>query len=372
MKINVLHVIYSFYTGGAEEVIVNYGKSYDKEKFNIFVCVITSGDHMLDKLRQTGVSIYILNKSKRFDLGVMRKIRGIIKGENIDILHLHNPPAQNYAIIPSFFTGVKLRVRTEHNVYYKNRVMRFYAIVNYILTLFQRKVIACSENVQLSQIRDYKLPKKKIITISNGIDPTPFEIQVSKSYLKTKYDIQARDFVILTIGNLIEQKGHRYFIQAAQHILNKFKNVTFLIVGDGRKRAELTEQISAHNLQDSIFLLGKCSDIPELLSVSDIFVLTSLWEGLPIVLLEAMAARKAIIATDVGGNSQVIIDGKSGFLIPPANSLIAAEKIEKLLMDSKLRKLLANNAYEIFIKNYTMNVMVKKTEAFYRSLLTKS
>ena len=100
-------------------------------------------------------------------------------------------------------------------------------------------------------------------------------------------------------------------------------------------------------------------------------MLNSLWEGLPIVLLEAMAARKAIIAADVGGNSQVIIDGKSGFLVPPANSRIVAEKIEKFLSDPELRESLANNAYEIFIKDYNLNVMVEKTEALYHLLLAK-
>jgi len=369
MKRNVLHVIYSFTTGGAEEVIVNYARAYDKSKYNFYVCIITDGDHMIDKLKKTGVRVYVLKKTKRLDLNTFKQIRSIIKTNNIDILHMHNPPAQNYALFPSLFSSVKIRLRTEHNIYYKNRVMKFYGAANYFLTLFQNIVIACSKKVHQSQLTDYKLPKSKVVTIENGIEGSIFNTTVADDYLAREVGIKKKKYLSITVGNLIEQKGHLFLIDAAEKVIKERQDILFLIVGDGKLKDKLADQIKEKGLQEFVHLTGKRPDIPELLSLSDIFLLSSLWEGLPIVLLEAMAAKTAIIATDVGGNAEVIKDGITGMLIPAKDSQIIADKVLELIDNLDHQKQLSDNAYKLFLEKYSVSTMMQKTEDLYSILL---
>jgi len=369
MKRNVLHVIYSFTTGGAEEVIVNYARAYNRKKYNFYVCIITDGDHMIDKLKKTGVKVYVLKKTKRLDLNTFKQIRNIIKTNHIDILHMHNPPAQNYALLPSFFSPVKIRLRTEHNIYYKNRVMKFYGVVNYFLTFFQDMVIACSKKVHKSQLNDYKLPRSKVVTIENGIDGSVFEKQVDADYLEKELGIKRKRYVSITVGNLIKQKGHSFLIEAAEQVVKQRQDMMFLIVGGGKLESVLAAQIQEKGLQEHVFLTGKRPDIPELLSQSDIFLLSSLWEGLPIVLLEAMAAKTAIIATDVGGNAEVVRDGQTGILIPAKNALIMAEEVLQLIDNIELKKKMSENAHRLFLEKYSVSTMMQKTESLYATLL---
>lgn len=369
MKRNVLHVIYSFTTGGAEEVIVNYARAYDKSNYNFYVCIITDGDHMIDKLKKTGVTVFVLKKTKRMDLKTLKEIRSIIKTNKIDILHMHNPPAQNYALIPSLFSSIKIRLRTEHNIFYKNRVMKFYGLVNYFLTIFQDVVIACSKKVHDSQINDYKLPKSKVTTIENGIDGSVFETTVSDDYLEKEFAIKRKKYLSITVGNLIEQKGHAFLIEAAEKIVKERQDILFLIVGDGKLREKLAAMIKEKGLEEYVCLTGKRPDIPELLSMSDIFLLSSLWEGLPIVLLEAMAAKTAIIATDVGGNAEVVKDGQTGMLIPATNAPIMAEKVLQLIDNIELKNQLSENAYHLFLEKYSVSTMMQKTEDLYTTLI---
>jgi glycosyltransferase involved in cell wall biosynthesis len=145
--------------------------------------------------------------------------------------------------------------------------------------------------------------------------------------------------------------------------------VKFIIAGDGISRAEFDGLINRLGLGENVLLLGWREDIPELLAVMDVFVLTSLWEGLPISVLEAMAASRPVIATDTGAVAEVITEAQTGFLVQPRDMDLMAQKLLVLLNDEQLRKLVAGRARDSLGDNFTVENMVRDTESLYGSLL---
>ena len=368
-KTNVMHIIYSLHAGGAEEVIAAYARYFDRQKYKLSVLVITDGGPLVERIRSYGVPVYLLQKKARLQSKTFLEVYRAIRRESVDIVHAHNPAGNNWGLIPAKLAQVKAFIRTEHNVYYYGRVTKFYPIINYILSLFNDRIIACSDFVRQSHIRKYHLPKRKLFTIKNGIVSERFQNNKKSGYLQQTFGIPQDKLVVGTVGALIEQKGHEYLLDAAQRILLKQPDTYFLIVGDGKRRAELEALSHKNQLKNRVIFTGLRQDIPEILNAIDVFVLSSLWEGLPIVILEAMSSKTCVIATDVGGNSEAIIDGQTGFLVPPRDSVSLAEKTLLVLQNVALRTELANRAYKFFQRNFTAQQMVQATEALYQECI---
>ena len=173
----------------------------------------------------------------------------------------------------------------------------------------------------------------KIFTIRNGVDLDLFGRPGSKEALCGDLGVAAGSTLIATVGRLVEAKGHRYLIDAARQVVSHFPDAHFLIVGDGELRPELEGQAAILGVADHVHFLGTRKEVAGLLTASDLFVLPSLWEGLPVALLEAMAAAKPIVATAVAGTDETIIPGQTGLLVPPGDSLVLAVSISRLLRE---------------------------------------
>ncbi len=169
---------------------------------------------------------------------------------------------------------------------------------------------------------------------------------------------------------LTEQKGISYLINAAPEVLKKYPRTAFIVAGQGGLRDHLEAEVKKKKLQSNFFFLGPRLDMAEILQIIDIYVLPSEWEGLPLVILEAMAASKAIIATDVGGNSMAIETGKSGCLIPPRNPAILSEKIIELISNPDKRKMFSENAFLRFKSEFSIEFMINEHEKIYEQILT--
>jgi glycosyltransferase involved in cell wall biosynthesis len=165
------------------------------------------------------------------------------------------------------------------------------------------------------------------------------------------------------------EKGHLYLIQSAAGLLKEYPRLKFLIVGDGACRRELEAYAAELGIRNSLRFLGLRKDVAQLLSVMDIFVLPSLYEGLGIAVLEAMARSLPVVATRVGGVPEIIDDGKTGILVAPADSRAIAEGIRSLLEDGEKARTMGVSACEQVKKNFGINLMVEKIEKLYNTLL---
>jgi glycosyltransferase involved in cell wall biosynthesis len=213
------------------------------------------------------------------------------------------------------------------------------------------------------------LSAKKLVVIDNGIDLTRFSQQKLNGSLKRTFHFDQQATVVGTVGRLSAEKGHICLLEAARTVIDSFPEVRFLLVGDGPLRSELEEKVAQFNLTGKIVFAGRRKDIPDLLSILDIFVLPSSKEGLPMALLEAMAAHLPVVATPVGAISKVITHGDTGLLVQPANPNELADAILTLLENRQLADTIATNAQRKVHAAFSAKTMTSNYLDLYKRLL---
>jgi glycosyltransferase involved in cell wall biosynthesis len=210
-------------------------------------------------------------------------------------------------------------------------------------------MVAVSKGTQSFSIEEEGIKPDKLVTIHNGINVERFSIDLSpeaKRNLRQELGLESDSLIILTVARLHAQKGHTYLIEAIPHIVRAFPQARFLFVGDGELKGKLTVQVEKAGLSDYVLFLGVRKDVPQLLAISDLFVLPSLWEGLPNAVLEAMAAGVPVIATNVEGAPELIVHEKTGLLVPPADPTALEQAIQRLLIDESSRTSMSKAARE--------------------------
>jgi glycosyltransferase involved in cell wall biosynthesis len=229
------------------------------------------------------------------------------------------------------------------------------------------RIIAVSEVVAQALQVQTRIPNEKIITIPNGVDANRFQFHGSPHALRQQLSLPIDRVIVLAIGRLTHQKGYPYLLEALALIPQEDRPL-LLIVGEGPDRSELELKARVLKLVDDVRFLGHRQDIPSLLAAADLFVLASLWEGLPLVLLEAMAATLPAVVTAVGGNTTVIEDGKSGLLVPPADEKALATALRRLIHDPLTRDQMRQAARERFENRFSLQTFVEAHESLYEEL----
>lgn len=239
---------------------------------------------------------------------------------------------------------------------------------------FKDKIIVNSEVDRELAIKYKIAPEEKIVKIYNGINLKGLDFLSEKEarqkileLLPASYNLKPEIPLIGTIANFYKTKGLKYLIEAANLLKNKSK-IIFLVIGEGRERPKLEKLIKRANLEDNFFLLGQLPNAYKYLKVFDIFVLPSLKEGFPWVILEAMAAELPIVATKTGALPEIIEDGINGLLIEPKDSQALAEAIKKILENKKLAQEFGQNARKRVTEEFSLERMLDKTLAVYRSI----
>jgi glycosyltransferase involved in cell wall biosynthesis len=291
-----------------------------------------------------------------------------VKGKNIKILHFIDLKSTIVGGITSFFLKNIKTVATVHGLpekYHSLFLNTKYniSLIIYFLLLrhFVDSVICVSRDLEwrLQEI----IGAKKLTVIHNGINfQTKDDTVMSPIFQKANQ-------VIGTVGRLSEVKGHRFFIEAAKRILKYRNDVIFYIIGSGPLETSLREQAAAEGLDDKIYFLGFRKDATALIKEMTVFVLPSLHEGIPYVLLEAMSASKSVVCTEVGGIKEVIDDKIHGLLVPSRNVKALSRAILSLLNNSEYRTQLGRNARKRVEAQFSSELMAKKTQALYSGLV---
>ena len=236
-----------------------------------------------------------------------------------------------------------------------------------------QKMTSVSEGTRQFCIQQQGIHADKIQTIHNGIEPSvyqqPFTQREQPAALRRKLGLAPDAVVMTTIARLHPQKGHSFLIEAIPQIVKCIPNVRFLFIGEGALRAELERHAARVEATDLIRFAGVRQDIPQLLAISDLFVLPSLWEGLPNVVLEAMAAGVPVVATDVDGSAELIIDGKTGMLVPSKQPDALATTIIQLWQDEPRRKHITAAAAQQVEQSFSSQRNVTAYETLYQTLV---
>lgn len=366
-KIHVLHVIDGLKIGGAEILLRELSEGLLKKDFRVSVAYSTPGP-ILGDLKALGVELIFIPRLFRVDPYQFYNMYRSIKKVNPTIVHTHLFKSDFQARPAARLAQVPVVVSTLHSIdrWAENRLLgKLYGLT----ARYADKVIAVSDKVRDFHVVNTGISPKKLVTIENGVDANKYaSINSLNSGIRKEFSIPKEAIVYGIIGRLTQPKGHETFLISAKMILEKVPQAIFLVVGDGPLRDKLIQLADELAIREKIIFTGFRNDIPEILAALDVLVISSHWEGLPVILLEGMAASKPVVATAVGGIPSVVTK-ESAFIVPPADPSALAMDCIKLANSVELRKSFGKAGYERVLKNYSLDAMVDRTVSLYMDLL---
>jgi glycosyltransferase involved in cell wall biosynthesis len=364
---NVLYVIWSLGLGGAEQIVISLAKGLDRNRFRPYVACLNDEGRFAEELTREGIEVFSLNKARGLDWSVVPKLVRIIRENNVNVVHAHLWGGNFWGRLAARAAKVPV-VITEHGVDVWKTPFRF--LID--RWLFRRTdcFIAVSEAVRSFYAHKLGVAKERISVVYNGVETgRPGEKAALRpaSALREEFGIREGERVIVSIGRLVPLKGIAFLLEA----LARFDgNVKVLIVGDGPSSETLKAQAARLRLGDKVIFTGFRRDIPEILSIADLLVLTSSREGLPMNILEAMAAGVVVLATRVGGIPELLQDEVNGFLVEYGDVEGLKNKLEAVLSRSDLVRV-RESAKRLVEEKFSLKNMVMEHERIY-SLLHKS
>jgi glycosyltransferase involved in cell wall biosynthesis len=375
-KINLLYIITKLELGGAQKQLLSLINHLNKEKFKPFLFTAKDGLLLSEAFSLKELT---LKKSRYLerpinplrDFLALIEIYGFIKKNNIEIVHTHSSKAGILGRLVARLARVKIIVHTVHgwsfNDYQPKIVRLFFIWLERLAASFTDKLIIVSNYDKQKGLDKHIGRENKYTLIRYGVDYTEFNIKDQN--IREELGINPNDLVVGMIACFKPQKSLQNFIRLAFLVKEFSPHIKFLLVGDGILRRSIEKLIEKLNLKNCIILTGWRRDIPQILSAIDVFVLTSLWEGLPITILEATASSKPVISTHTGGVAEVIVEGKSGFLVAPGDMNKMSERITVLIKDENLRRQIGQNARAGLDSNFMLTNMISKTENLYKELM---
>jgi len=362
---SILHLIDDLNLGGAERVMATLVNLLPRQRFYPIVCSLENGI-VADQLRKKGIEVIILPKCRAYDFVFLVKLIRLIRKKRIRLIHAHLLISHIYGWLASRLTRIPMIITIHGKSFmdwkHGNKVFRFVA-------KHSNKIITVSNNIKAEVIKRLTLSTDNFICIYNGVDLSKFQHKTSSETLKRNLNINSSDLIVGSVGGLRPVKDYPCLLKSIPIVLKEFPKTKFIIVGDGPLRNSLQSITRSLRLENNVLFLGWREDISELLTIFDIFVLSSKTEGISISILEAMASGLPVVATNVGGNPEVIEDGKTGFLVPQADSQSLAKAIIKLLKDGHLRKTMGKNARKKAEEKFSLQVSVDKHIEVYDRLL---
>lgn len=378
-KIRVLQLVTRMDVGGVPEHILTLVQGLAGEGFDVTVACSHISEPIKLKLETLGVTIRIITMRRLVhpaDLLAGWQLYKYLRQEKFHIVHTHMSKAALLGGCVAHAAGVPVVVNTAHNlgcIALSNRVLRvlFWAYDKVLFALTMDAVIVVSETIRKQIIACRLLPERKVYCIFNGIDANPFINTDEKkvSILKNSFGLAEIDFVIGTVARLVWFKGLQTLLAALPSVLATCQKTRLLIVGDGPLRQELEQQSRQLGIHEHVFFLGEREDVPDLLALFDVFVLPSVSEGMPITILEAMAAAKPIVATHVGGIPDTVSEGQTALLVQARDPSALAEAIIRLYQDQNLRINMGKAARACVLSDFTGEKMIGRTVHLYNSLL---
>ena len=363
MKKKLLIVIDELEPGGAERLVVDYAKNLSKEKYDIKVCCLVRGGIFAEELKKCNIPVIILGKRTRYDVSIIIKLVHLILREKPDIVHTHKFTANTWGAVAAVISGVPKIFCTEHNVDTWKGNLEF--LIDRIRTRFISKDITVSDEVYNFYRTKARIPVNKLLTIYNGIDPDISSVFVNKDKKLKELGISNGKPIVANIGRLVPQKAQHIFLEAIKILKNRGITAEYIFVGDGQIKDDLIRLSKKLGISGETRFLGFRRDVQEIMKIIDIAVITSIREGFSVALLELMSAGVPVVATDVGGNSEAVVDGETGILVPALSPVAVADAIEKLLINAKIRFDMSKKSKERVNKYFTVNKMIEKTEALY-------
>lgn len=368
----VLHFITNLGNGGTERQCVELLNRMDKNRFDVRLAVLRREGPLLEQMlvRFPDLQDYPLtafynpNAARQF-----LRFRQYLKKERILILHAHDFYAGILGVVAARLTGVRV-IAAQRHLKLSDRAV--HEIGQRFTHKMAHRILVNSEAIRDFIVTQSNAPAEKIVVIRNGLNEVPNVTELreeQRASLRRELHLKDDAVIVGSVARLHPVKGHCHLLNAAARVLAEAPDTHFVLVGDGELRADVERQISELGIGNRIHLLGDRTDASQLVAGFDLALLSSLHEGLPNTVMEAMAVAVPVVATNVGGANELIKDYESGFLVPPAKPEAMAEQILFALNHRDQTELIGLRGRRSILSQFSMQGMVESTEKLYLEIL---
>ncbi|MDU5107827.1 glycosyltransferase [Clostridium sp.] len=355
---NILYLNTSVHLGGDTKCILKLCKEINSKNK---IVLASAGGKLLPEFLNIGVKHYEMkDPSLKNIFGIVQNIFRtikIVRKENIQLIHSHHRLTTFISKIASFFTGVKV-VHTQHLCIEDKFFLTRVALKNI-------DVISVSNSAKKTLVNKCKLDKRRITTIYNTVEVNRENKKVDDALIENKKNY----FTVAQISRVVDYKGVYDFVNIAKEVSKINNYIRFFLIGTGEELEDLKKYVKENNLEDKVYLLGEKENVIDHLKYIDLVILCSHIEGLPLVPLEAFSQRIPVIATNIPGTNEEIINGVNGFLVPLKDIRTFSNRINQLYEDKDLFKSLKKGAYRSFSINFTSERYILSHLKFYKKVL---
>jgi glycosyltransferase involved in cell wall biosynthesis len=362
--LKILHLTASLFVGGGERLILELAQHTNREVCEPYVYAFGQFgvNSLLKEFRKLGPRFHLIPSTSFYNPLLVRAVRQHIRARQIDVVHTHLVDADIIGSIAGRFAGVPI-LTTLHNApenYARQRIDRR-MLARLATQYMTTHLVAVSQEIRQQFIEQWHVSPERITAIRNSIILDRF-LDIAPG---TANDGR---LTVTNIASLNPQKAQHLLLEAAKLVLAQMPEVDFMIVGRGKLEQSLKEQAQALGIADRVNFTGLRHDIPTVLAQSDIFVLSSLWEGLPVSALEAMGAARPVVLTDVGGNRELVQSGIHGLIVPPGDVPALAQALLSLLRDTSKRLDMGHAARAQMQQKFSIDSFARQYEETYHTV----
>lgn len=358
----IAEIVNSLEIGGAERMVVDLALSLKAWGHTLHVVCLRGSGPLAGPLEEAGITVRALEKSDGVSVGALTKLARYLRAEAIDIVHTHNPLVHHYGVAAGRLAGVPVVVNTLHGLSNLNGAGKSSRIFKAVCP-FTDCVVSVCETAQSYFAQKTGIPRSKLAVIYNGI---PLE-----KFLTTPGHLRRDGFVFGAVGRLVPVKDHRSLLKAFDIVRRRHPECRLEVVGDGPLRSELEELANTLGIAGAVRFHGSSLDVASFLRRIDTFVMSSVSEGMPLTMLEAMVSGLPIVSTAVGGVPELIDATSCGWLCPPGDPEVLAESMEAAIRSDRLAEM-GKRGQSYVVQRYSLATMAREYEGLFERFLSGS
>ncbi len=363
----VLQVVLSLSPGGTERLVIDICRRLG-HGFDVSVCCLDGEGAWASELRDRDIEVIALNRRSGFRPEIGRQIARLAEERGVDLLHCHQYSPFVYGRLAKYWLPRLKLVYTEHGRLSDAPPSWKRQLVNPVLSRFDGPIVAVSDELRRFMI-DSRFPRERVAVIHNGIDTASLPSPGDRHRARTLLGLKDEAFVAVTVARMDPVKDFPCLLDGFALVRQVVPHAVLLMVGDGPERAALTERAQQPDLAGSVVFLGLRPDVRAVLPAADLYVNSSISEGISITILEAMASGLPVVATAAGGTPEVLADGSAGVLVPIRNPIRLAQAMISLAADPGARATLATLGRRRVESSFTIQRMVAEYARLYHGLL---
>ena len=371
---HIAHLVHGLTVGGAERLALRMGEHLPVDEFRVsYLCLDELGTWGAE-LQRAGGAVHLLNRQPGFDWRCARRLAALLRRERIDLVHAHQYTPFFYALAARHLHARPPILFTEHGRWFPDFPRPKRMLFNRALLGRRDRVVGVGEAVRRALVDNEGIPAARVGVIYNGVDLTPYRNPARdrvtiRQRVREDFGIPESALLLAQVARLDDLKDHATAVRAMARIVAAVPQALLLIVGDGPERIKIERLIADLSLERHVRLVGTRSDVPEILQAADLYLLSSKSEGIPLTVIEAMAARLPVVSTDVGGVGEIVVANETGLLVPAGDDVALAAAAIELLPDATRRAQLGEQGLRRAIDKFDEARMHRDYRALYAEML---